>query len=1330
MSETSGADALAPPFPLTDEQRKAVETTGRNVYVTAAAGSGKTAVLTERVFRLIAQPGPGGRPPIPLEQLLIITFTRKAAQEMRERIERRLTGALAEHPEASALRAALDALPRSNIMTIDAFCDRLVRRHFHLAGVSPTVRLADEDEEREIVHLATREVFEASALGEEGLAPDVFSDLLRSTPPSRGGLLESLEARVDRLRAWLGSLEDGEAWLAEVQRSLEARRDAASLENLPNLETLDEIFGREVVEVTAMLQALRDAALKIAGGSEAIPFAKAWTDGIHRFEEALGLHGALEGPPFVAPWRHLRETFVNEPGGEIVLKLHTKRVCGRAVYESELAGLLKAFTDELRKWRDTWFAHDETQMLEAERLAARQGLALLDLAAAVERQVQEIKRRRGLLSFADMQRRALDLLTRDGGPSPLALEYRRFFEAVLVDEYQDVSPLQDALIRRVARPVDPDAGWLANLFIVGDVKQSIYRFRQAEPILFRTRLDEGRRPPDDEAAVTLNLSTNFRSRSGVLEHVNELFKGLMDRDIGDVEMDRNALLTAGRPAPAHEETPCVEVQWLDPSEITVAEDGREAASEDGAEETSDDIDLRGIEAEAAWIAARIRELERGGESTWIPDDDAPGGLRPIRPSDCAILVRSLAGSVDTWIAELGRWNINVRTAGGESLWNSVEGEDLLAALRLVDQPMNDLALTTVLRSPLGGFNDDDLLRLRMAGGSGPFWRAVWTAADRLPSDHGGENEHDAPTQAPRLSESAPDLARRLDAFFTRLDRWRGLALTRPAEAVLDAILDDTDYEAHVLGGPRADAGPRNIDELRVRMRARERLGGHGAGLSDFLRALQAEGGGRRESEDETLREDPDAVQLMTVHKSKGLEFPVVFLACMGQRYNVDHRSGALLFESQGSMALAGVDAHRKVRLEPPSLLALHSREARAVRGEELRLLYVAMTRARERLVLVACARGLRRQRERGNSLLELGEPAPAFARLRASSPAALVGPRVFGLHRRSAPRWLHLHESNVVTIPPPADDLDELRAALAATGETAPDRWRRASKECAEAREIPLPEPLSSPAPPRLASAGAEGPRTPLKVPPSRLYHRAAPAGDVALREAEKRGEWLLTHEEEMLPVRRVDGGGAPARSRFALEPEEETLDPRTRGNLAHAFLQHLDLHGELDADGLRRQAERLLEQRRLAVRQAASLDQLPFDGLAAFFTSPLGRKMAERPGSVLRELPFTHWMRAGEIAGRAREFEHADPDRLVLIQGVIDAVIDEGDRVTLLDYKSNVLRGQEDIDRLKELYKLQLHLYASALQSAWKLDGPPETWLVFLQNGRAESMNALINAM
>lgn len=298
----------------------------------------------------------------------------------------------------------------------------------------------------------------------------------------------------------------------------------------------------------------------------------------------------------------------------------------------------------------------------------------------------------------------------------------------------------------------------------------------------------------------------------------------------------------------------------------------------------------------------------------------------------------------------------------------------------------------------------------------------------------------------------------------QLRRWRTLALTQSAESVLDAILEDTHYEAHIMGGPRAEAALRNIDELRSRMRLRERQSNHAPALADFLRALDTDRGVAPEQEDESLRNDPDAVQIMTVHKSKGLEFPVVFLAQMAQPYQQDARSSALLFSPGGSMALAAVDPVRKVRLDPPSLAAMHSTESRASRGEEIRLLYVAMTRARERLILVGCAKGLRKHTEAGGSLIELSKPAPAFARIRAHTPASLVGPRLYTLARETAPpSWLHIHSGSAIPSPPDGVDMEEVRQALLDSGTNAQNAWQILGENKAALEQQPAPGHAETP---------------------------------------------------------------------------------------------------------------------------------------------------------------------------------------------------------------------------------------------------------------------------
>lgn len=1298
----------SPPYEPTLEQQAAIDTMGRNLYVTAAAGSGKTAVLTERVVRLVSEPRPPLGAAVELERLLVITFTRKAAQEMRERIEEKIRKGLEARPENSALRAALDALPRSHIMTIDAFCDRVVRRHFHLAGVPPTVRLADEDEEREIVHNATREVFEASASGKAGLDAEAFANLLRSTPPSRGqGILESLERRVDRLRAYVASLEDGAGWMAATRRTLEKMSAVRSLADFPDAAPLARELRLALGELAEASEALLAAAGLIAEGIDRIPCGAAWRAATARLKAWSKAPALGESEDFSALWAQVRAWAADSDEALLLKKLHNKKNCGARVYDTRLTEPLKKLGEYLERLNTNWFTLGPERAAEAERLAGQQGLALLELAEAVEERSRALKRRRGLMSFSDMQRKALDLLTEGGGPSAVARDYQAFFEYVLVDEYQDVSPLQDALIRRVSREADPAVGLGGNLFIVGDVKQSIYRFRQAEPILFRSRLDEGRDAPDGVLPRTLSLSTNFRSRSDVLDAVNRVFEGLMDRRIGDVDMTGDALLNPGRADDAALAAPCVELRWIDPNG---ASDGAEVESDSSAEDEDAEpgdgataVDLRGIEAEARWIAARIRELGRCGEAWHVPDKEAPNGRRPIRPSDCAVLVRSLAGAAEAWVAEFARWGIAVRTAGGESLWGSTEGADLLAALQLVDHPLDDLALATTLRSPLFGFSDDELLELRMADRHGPFWNAVWHAAGRA----GVEASPSA--AAPELSA---DLRGRVDKFFACLDRWRAVARTAPAEAVLDAILEDTAYEAHLLGGPRADIAIRNVDELRERMRTREAHASHAAGLTDFLRALQAEGGRADDREDETLRSNPEALQLMTIHKSKGLEFPVVFVARMAQPYAREHAAQALLFSPSGSLALAGVDPRRKVRLEPLSLGAMLAAESRALRGEELRLLYVAMTRARERLVLVGSARGLARHREPLGSLMELGTPAPALARLRANSAAALVGPRLYGLAREaSPPPWLLLHGESALASPPERKDLGPVRDYLSSDG----DETKRQLALAA----FPQPSATAAQAPglPRLASRAAETLATPMKFSPSRLRPGNAPTPGEPEDADPDPDPARLFDEDEMRPVRAGSGGLTRLTPKFA-RAAGEGPDPRARGSLTHAFLQHVDLRGPLDEPGLRAQAESLRERRILVADEDGLLDRIPFRQIADFFVSPLGRRLAARPGAVSREVPFTRGLLGADLPAGVRSSGRIDDRRMVLVQGTVDCILDEGDDVTIIDYKTDRVRGAEDVSRLAAEYGEQLRQYAGAIRAAWSFTQWPRAYLVLLEAG------------
>ncbi|MCH8333832.1 UvrD-helicase domain-containing protein, partial [Candidatus Sumerlaeota bacterium] len=772
-------------------------------------------------------------------------------------------------------------------------------------------------------------------------------------------------------------------------------------------------------------------------------------------------------------------------------KFGTKKVCGATLYSNESfrKGVLDKFSAQLSAWKNEWFALGPSRWAHAERLEAEQGLALIHLARSVEDKVQDIKRRRGVLGFADFERKALSVLTDPGssdvalaksgahGPSEIAHHYQRFFSHVLVDEYQDVSPLQHGIIRRLSHVDDPSPPVHRNLFIVGDLKQSIYRFRGADPSVFgrclnqpsalSSQLSAAERPsqgsdaiPSAEGGVPVmhrvNLRTNFRSLPGILHCVNATFERLMDLSLGGIDYDEEARLAPERSEERSEprdDSIQVEAHWIDPkagrsgatsgaiSGATSSGSGEsvrenENDEPDFANATSDQDEAgatASVEREAQWIAHRIGEMTDPETGVWIPDENAGGGRRRARPSDCAILVRRMKTDADLWISTMARFGLKVRAPGTDPLLNAPEIVDLLCALRLANNPMQDVPLAAILRSPMVGLNETELLELRRAEPHGPFHEAVWRALGR-----GGQGG-----QIP-----APSAVESLRTFFENLDRWRDLAMTAGPDEVLEMILRDTDYEAHLSGLPDALARLKNLNHLRNLLRRYSGRMVSASRLSDFLSAIDDADGSTSSIEDsETAGTQDDAVHLLTIHKSKGLEFPIVFLARLSSPFGGAQTRNDVLLDPDGGMTYAGIDPERRLRMRSLQSIAMAAEERRASRAEEFRLLYVAMTRARERLVLVGTASKSLAEGQWKDSPITRGDRVPTLLRLSANSPIDLLGPILQHLDSRDQPSWLRIEHHDSLPVRPGTIELKRSGHALTPDGSGDPAAWRRARQE-------------------------------------------------------------------------------------------------------------------------------------------------------------------------------------------------------------------------------------------------------------------------------------------
>lgn len=1346
----------APQVKWTAHQLEAIQDRGRDLVVSASAGSGKTAVLTERVLRLVSEPDEAsGEPLAHLEELLIITFTDKAARQMRERIEKRLSQELAVHPDSPFLQRAFDAVSSSWIMTIDAFCRRLVIEHFHQAGISPSPRIPDGAEQNELELTVLSDLLESWA-ARGNSRREALNELLRCY--GRGA--DDLTAELRGLMHYLQSLDRPAQWLTRVRADLDATCKAARYEELPEAAAAREAFANSTQELAEALRELTELAR--LRGAEAGTL-ELWDRMAGSLEELAARPGPFR-PDAIRPW-------LEEEADAVLGKLDLKKVCGAQLYGDEefKKNFLARLKRHYSRWRAHWFPLDEAGLLTGARLAATQGLTLLTLAEEALTRMDEIRHRRGLMTFNDFERTALKILTDPAsgeGPSEVASQLQRQFKYVLVDEYQDTSPLQDAIVRLASRALDPTPEVEGNLFLVGDYKQSIYRFRHAEPTLFLEKLGADGTPRQNgcRGIHRINLHENFRSRPRVLEFINHCFGRMMDKAVGDLAYNEGEHLVPGRVEPRDAPALCVEVQWMarvgEAQNGSPRSDGSDGSPDSGGDDSANGDDssseaaevLEGLEAQAQWVARRIKELTDPLSGLLIPEDPAPADPTPearrAMPGDCAILLRGIRGELAVWMDALEREGLKVRAPGLNPLYTTSEMLDLLSALRIADNPLQDIPLASLMRSPMLGFTDDDLLMIRMTWPHGAFHEAVWTAAgqplpdlsvnhkfaqshERAGHSQTAEGDEPLPAPTPNLEAMTDALRLKLATFIERIESWRTMARRLPAYELMNRILQDTGYEAFLMGHLDGLARLENIDFLRGLLRQLGRCDEGANSLASFLEMMD-----RAEADESDLGELPetvtlenDAVNLLTVHRSKGLEFPIVFLPRLERRFR-ERKISETLCDREGGMARQGVDSARRRRYPTLAHRTLIDRMRRKDRSEEIRLLYVAMTRARERLILVGQMKGLDKLAGRWAAVRALkGRPTGTLDRLHAASPADLLGPIVEWLRTEGgAEDWLHVNFDTEAATRQSSDVWTRVRQALQ-EAQTLPDHDPAAMlAELARATRPDVQESLESLATPTLRFLPTVDPARalttlPAKTTVTQLKRNQPPARPVSEEEF-LREEERFVEAEMKTPYFTRHGSLADRKPKWIQEDINSPKDLREggvrliraarRGTLTHALLAHLDLEEKVDAASLRAQAAQLIAQGILGDPLEDSeqiLNSLDFEALAWFFTTEPGRRMTGSPGRVSRELSFTAGKSLYDFAPEAYATFNTEK---ILVQGVIDAVIDEGATATVIDYKTDHVRGREHLEELTEHYRIQIEQYTHALEAIWKLKSV-KSGLVFL---------------
>ena len=853
----------------TDQQRDAITDRGHSLIVCAAAGSGKTAVLVERIVQLV-------REGCPIENMLVVTFTNAAAGEMRQRIGEALGKAAREEP---ALGEQVMALSRASISTLHRFCGNLLREHFQALSIDPGFRIGDEQECGVLSHQAMEDaVYSCYEVGSDAfLAAD------------RCYTQEELSELAFALHRFMMTRPDPWAFLSRAQEMV--RMTGEAFEQSPAARLLADFAGRRLEHLCANA---RETLALCEGENGPLHYAAACGMDMQLTadlaEAAKGgytaLHDALHGVTFAALGRKKKTD----------------------VFDEDIADRVKARRDALKKAvadLQTAFALTMEDAAADIRMTAAPLDGLAELAKTYDTLYTAAKRQRGLMDFDDLEHGALAALELPEVRAALREQYRYVF----IDEYQDSSAIQEAIIGSFARE--------DGLFLVGDVKQSIYRFRQAEPSLFlqkAARFDL----PEREQERRIDLQKNFRSRANVLEAANAVFGRIMRAEETEIEYDEREKLFCG--LPAREDDPPVELHIL-------YQPGEDSAEED--DETAE-RELVAVEREAKVVAARIREL------VGTPFYDAKTETeRPLRYRDMTVLMRAVRGSAPLAAQMLESEGIPVFCDAGEGYFDIPEIRAMTALLQTIENGARDEPLLAALRGPALGLDESELaeIRIHTPDTKIPYYEAVR-----------------------RYREEMDDaLAEKLRTFEEKRARWRLCARNQGVDRLIERIYAETGFLAQAGALPGGAARQANLHLLTAR--ARTFAGTQGGSLHAFLRYAERLRAGGDSMSASAIGESEDVVRIMTTHKSKGLEFPVVFVLALGRKMSGQSLRARALMDAQLGVGLPCIDTEMNSERDTLLRRAIRVKAQREQLAEEVRVLYVALTRARERLILVGSVSG-------------------------------------------------------------------------------------------------------------------------------------------------------------------------------------------------------------------------------------------------------------------------------------------------------------------------------------------------------------------------------------
>ncbi len=1142
---------------LTPQQHQAVINRGGKLLVSAAAGSGKTKVLVDRLMGYLEDP----IAPANLDDFLIITYTKAAASELRGKIGEKLSQRLAQQPENRHLYRQTQRLYLTKISTVHAFCGDLLREYAYQLDLSGDFRVADENECRQIRTQLVEQVLDAAYAG-IGDDPSLQAFVDTQGLGRNDGLLKDIILKVyDSARCH----KDPQDWLDKCRRNARIGEITDAAKTTWGEFLMQDLFlclDREIQAMercTAMVEAM---------------------DGAEKQAKLMG--------DTVQQLRYLRQA---KTWDEVVARRdidYGRLTFGKKIDDPQVTGPVKAIRDackETLKKKLEAFTDDSAQALADLSQCAQAVDGMLDLVQRFWEEYDRVKKNRRILDFADLEHKTLDLLLGKSrsGITAAAREIGQRFREIMVDEYQDSNAVQDAIFTALTQERQ-------NCFMVGDVKQSIYQFRLADPEIFLKKYNayapwEQAQPGQGRKIL---LSANFRSGGEVLHAVNEVFETCMSPEVGGLTYGLEEALSEGIPHCSLGET-AVELHAIE-------------------------VDKDSYAQEANFVAQQIQTLLDGSHMV-----RAKEGLRPITPDDVVILLRSPNSSAGYFVNALESRGIRVISGGDVDLLQTPEVSVLRSLLEIIDNPRQDIPLLGVLSSPVFGFTADDLARIRGNCGKVCFYQAL-----------------------------AADTSEKTLAFRNTLGQLRAFARMHTLSNLLEEIFRLTRLDsiyAAMDGGEICLANLHSFYQLAVEFQGTARRD-----LSQFLEhlTLMAEKGLSISRE-----KTQGCVTIMSIHKSKGLEFPVVFLSGLSRRFNREDLNAQVLYDRELGLGLSCVDDKNRVRYPSIAKRAIGVKTIRDSLSEELRVLYVAMTRAKDRLIMTYADSGLAKW------LTQLALRMDDTPRELLTGTVGCPGAWVF----LEALRHTEAGELFALGDRPRQTRLGNPPWKIQVHGAQLPLHRERREKDDA----------------PQMPDEAVGRIRRGLAFHYSHIPATQTPSKQTA---TQRKGR---EKDEEVLENTRIQ-----SREHTWRRPGTPIAKGKEVGNAMHLAMQYLPFAKCQGAEQIRQEVEKLVDSHFLTPQQAALVDA---QKIAAFFQTELGEKIAR--GQTLREFKFSLLDDASRY-GQGLEGEE------VLLQGVVDCALMEPDGMTVVDFKTDYVT-EETLDALVARYTPQVQTYANALERIYR---------------------------